>query len=179
MPTASNDSERHERFLRLFLSAEPELFRYVSVLCPTNEVAREIVQETALQLWKKFDEFDPTQPFTPWACRFGLFVARQWVAKRQKWAAILNPENAERLLARRAELMPQFDRAFAHLESCIEKLPPQQRSLLHGYYWAGAEVAALATQSHQTIEGIYKALQRIRQKLRACIESTLRPEASQ
>lgn len=178
MSTTSNDADRQERFLRLFLAAEPELFRYLSVLCPTIEIAREIVQEAALQLWKKFDEYDPSQPFTPWACRFGFMVARQWLAKRQKWTAILNPETAERLLSRRAELMPQFDQRFSHLETCIEKLPQEQRALLQGYYWAGVDVAVLANKAQQSVEAIYKSLQRIRQKLRTCIEMATRPGAN-
>jgi RNA polymerase sigma-70 factor (ECF subfamily) len=178
MSSSSDYSDRHERFLRLFLSSERELFRYVSVLVPSIEDAAEIVQEAALQLWKKFDDFDVSQPFTPWACRFGLIVAHQWMARRQRWAAILEPENAERLLSRRAELMPDFDRRFAHLESCIEKLTPEQRSLLQGYYWAGDEIVVLAHKSEQSVEAIYKSLQRIRQKLRTCIEAATRLGAS-
>ena len=34
--------------------------------------AHDIVQQTAIALWEKFDAYDPAQPFTPWACRFAL-----------------------------------------------------------------------------------------------------------
>ena len=60
-----SDSDRQAQFLRLFLASERELFRYVLALVPAMDDASEIVQQTALQLWKRFDDYDPGQPFTP------------------------------------------------------------------------------------------------------------------
>ena len=172
MSPPTNETDRHEQFLRLFLGSEGELYRYVSVLVPSIEDAAEVVQETALQLWKKFDEYDSSQPFTPWACRFGLNVARQWMARRERWAAILKLETVEKLAARRAELSAEFDQRFSHLESCLEKLPPEQKSLVESYYWARQEITELAARAGQSADAVYKTLQRIRQKLRACIDTT-------
>jgi RNA polymerase sigma-70 factor (ECF subfamily) len=171
MPSSIRNSDSHERFLSLFLASERELYRYVSVLVPASDDAAEIVQETALQLWKKFDDYDPAQPFTPWACRFGLNVARQWMARRRRWAAILKFETVEQLLSRRAELLAEFDERFSRLERCIERLPPEQRTLLQGYYWARDEVSVLAGKVQQSVDAVYKSLQRIRQRLRACLDS--------
>jgi RNA polymerase sigma-70 factor (ECF subfamily) len=48
----------------------------VSVLVPNLPDAEDIVQQTAVALWEKFDEYDPKLPFTPWACRFALIATR-------------------------------------------------------------------------------------------------------
>ena len=93
----SLDSTRHfedpaaaqQRFLSLFLRSEREIFRYVAALVPNVADAEDIVQQTALSLWEKFDAYDPTQPFTPWACRFALNKTRQWLERRQRWQALL------------------------------------------------------------------------------------------
>ena len=85
------------QFLRLFLPSERELFRYVAALVPNVADAEEIVQQTAVELWKKFDQYDAQQPFTPWACRFALNIVKQWMASRQRWQAIL--ERGTRLIA--------------------------------------------------------------------------------
>ena len=53
------------QFLRLFLSSERELFRYVAALVANVDDAEEIVQQTAVVLWEKFDQYDHRQPFTP------------------------------------------------------------------------------------------------------------------
>ena len=91
------DEKRHledpaaaqQRFLSLFLRSEREIFRYVAALIPNVADAEDIVQQTALALWEKFDAYDPNQPFTPWACRFALNKARQWIERRQRWQALL------------------------------------------------------------------------------------------
>ena len=53
----------------MFLASEKELFRYISALVPCVTDAQDLVQQTALALWRKFEAYDPRQPFTPWACR--------------------------------------------------------------------------------------------------------------
>ena len=78
-------AEAQQRFLSLFLRSEREIFRYVAVLVPNVTDAEDIVQQTAMALWEKFDAYDPGQPFTPWACRFALNKARQWIERRQRW----------------------------------------------------------------------------------------------
>src|SRR2546425_9129509 len=95
-----------QRFLSLFLRSEREIFRYVAVLVPNVADAEDIVQQTALALWEKFDAYDPNQPFTPWACRFALNKARQWIERRQRWQALLESGLAEELAHRRQGLRP-------------------------------------------------------------------------
>ena len=62
------DRSASQRFLSLFLRTEREIFRYVAALVPNVAGAEDIVQQTAVALWEKFDAYDPAQPFTPWAC---------------------------------------------------------------------------------------------------------------
>src|SRR4030095_9492144 len=86
-----------QRFLSLFLRSEREIFRYVAVLVPNVADAEDIVQKTALALWEKCDAYDPSQPFTPWACRFALNKTKQWLERRQRWLALLEGGPAEEL----------------------------------------------------------------------------------
>jgi RNA polymerase sigma-70 factor, ECF subfamily len=164
------DEESQARFLRLFLASQPELFRYVAALVPHLGDAEEIIQQTAIALWKKFDQYDPGQPFTPWACRFALNITKQWVAERKRWQSLLERGLAEELANRRDELRPQFESRLAHLDQCLEKLPDEQRGVVEAYYFRRQSVEAIATGTRRSVEGVYKTLQRIRGLLRDCIE---------
>src|SRR3954451_8039077 len=104
-----------QRFLSLFLRSEREIFRYVAALVPNVVDAEDIVQQTALSLWEKFDAYDASRPFTPWACRFALNKTRQWIERRQRWQALLENGLAEELAQRREELRPELDRRLGHL----------------------------------------------------------------
>jgi RNA polymerase sigma-70 factor (ECF subfamily) len=173
------DSTRHladqtaaqQRFLSLFLRSEREIFRYVAVLVPNMADAEDIVQQTALALWEKFDAYDPNQPFTPWACRFALNKTRQWIERRQRWQALLENGLAQELAQRREELRPEMETRLKHLEGCLSKLTEEQRSIVEGYYYRRDGIEKLAEHSGRAVAATYKTLQRIRQALQSCIEN--------
>ncbi len=167
-----------QRFLSLFLRSEREIFRYVAALVPNVTEAEDIVQQTAMALWEKFDAYDASQPFTPWACRFALNKARQWIERRQRWQALLEHGLAEELAQRRQELQPEFERRLQHLDRCLRRLPPVQRSLVQAYYYDRTDVDVLAEQTGRTPGATYKMLQRIRHSLQICMERQANPEVA-
>jgi RNA polymerase sigma-70 factor (ECF subfamily) len=171
-----DSSAVQQRFLSLFLRSEREVFRYVAALVPNVTDAEDIVQQTAMALWEKFDDYDPAQPFTPWACRFALNKARQWIERRQRWQTLLERGLAEDLAQRRQELQPEFELRLKHLEGCLRKLPEGQRSLVEGYYYERVGIERLAERSGRSAAATYKMLQRIRHSLRLCVEGQTRPE---
>ena len=160
-----------QRFLSLFLRSEREVFRYVAALVPNVADAEDIVQQTALSLWEKFDAYDPAQPFTPWACRFALNKTRQWLERRQRWQALLAGGLVEELAQRREELRPEIDLQLNHLEDCLNKLPEAHRSIVEGYYYRREDIEKVAEHSGRSVSATYKILQRIREALQACIAS--------
>jgi RNA polymerase sigma-70 factor (ECF subfamily) len=165
----TNDDSQAQ-FLRLFLPSERELFRYIAALVPNVGDAEEIVQQTAVELWKKFDQYDAQQPFTPWACRFAINIVKQWVASRKRWQALLERGLAEELVNRRDQLRPQFENRLSHLDQCLEKLPSEQRAVVEAYYFRRQSIDVIAAETRRSAESIYKTLQRIRLMLRQCIE---------
>jgi RNA polymerase sigma-70 factor (ECF subfamily) len=169
-------SAAQQRFLSLFLRSEREIYRYVAALVPNVADAEDIVQQTAIALWEKFDAYDPSQPFTPWACRFALNKVRQWVERRQRWQALLEGGLAEELAQRREELRPELEIRLRHLEGCLKKLPDDQRSLVEGHYYRRDPIEKLAEDSRRTVAATYKALQRVRQSLQGCMENAAKPE---
>jgi RNA polymerase sigma-70 factor (ECF subfamily) len=175
---SDNPATDQQRFLAVFLRSEREIFRYVAALVPNVNDAEDIVQQTALALWEKFDAYDPSQPFTPWACRFALNKARQWIERHQRWKALLEHGLAQELAQRRQELQPEFELRLRHLEACLEELPPAQRSLVEGYYYKRAAIESLAEGSGRTAAATYKSLQRIRHTLQLCVEGRATPEAA-
>lgn len=175
---AGDVNAAQQRFLSLFLRSEREVFRYVAALVPNVTDAEDIVQQTAISLWEKFDAYDPSQPFTPWACRFALNKTRQWIERRQRWQALLDHGLAEELAQRRQEMLPDFEMRLKHLEGCLGKLPEEQRSLVEGYYYERTSIETLAQRSGRSEAATYKMLQRIRHTLQICVEARIQPEGT-
>ena len=159
-----------QRFLSLFLRSEREIFRYVAALVPNISDADDIIQQTAIALWERFDSYDPAQPFTPWACRFALNKARQWMARRRRWQVLLENGLAEELEQRKQEISSELDAKLSRLQKCLDHLPEDHHRLVEGFYFHRENIKKLAEKSNRTVDATYKMLQRIRQSLQACIE---------
>ncbi len=164
------DNEKHEEFMRLFLSNEHEVLRYVLALVPNLADARDIIQETAVSLWKRFDDYDPEQPFAPWACRFALNKVRHHWRREKRRQHLFDEETMEFLAARRTELADVMDYRREFLQECLCKMPEKSRSILTGYYFHEESVEEISEKTGRTVEAIYKALQRIRRGLSQCIQ---------
>lgn len=170
----SNDAQ--QQFLSLFLRSEREIYRYVAALVPSSADADDIVQQTALALWEKFDAYDPSQPFTPWACRFALNKTRQWIERRKRWKTLLDNGLAEELAQRREALRPELESRLRKLEGCLFQLPEGHRAIVEGYYFRRTSIEELAERSGRTVAATYKMLHRIRRSLQSCIENAMQTE---
>jgi RNA polymerase sigma-70 factor (ECF subfamily) len=164
----------HEQFMRLFLSAERELLRYVMALVPNVSDARDVVQETAVALWQAIGKYDRQKPFIPWACRFALNEARLHLRTESRRKRFLEEDVAALLDARRVELAAPLDVRREHLLDCLARLPEEHLRLVRGYYFEGESIESLAAALGRGAEAVYKSLQRTRQALHHCIDLKLR-----
>lgn len=174
--THSPQAMTHEQFMRLFLSAERELLRYVMALVPNVNDARDVVQETAISLWQAIDKYDTTKPFIPWACRFALNEARMNLRTASRQRRFIEKDVAKLLCERRIEIASSLDTRREHLQDCLSLLPDDQRQIVRSYYFDEETIDALASQLGRGTESIYKSLQRIRQALHQCIERKIQAE---
>ena len=87
MPTIDPNSD-HERFTRLLLESEPVMLRSILVLVPNRADARDILQDTAVALWRQFGSYDPERPFLHWAMGFARIETRRFLARQQRRAQL-------------------------------------------------------------------------------------------
>lgn len=164
--------------MRLFLQAERELTRYVMAIVPNVNDARDVVQETAMSLWRAIAKYDPAKPFVPWACRFALNEARMHLrSEGRRRKRFLQDDVVALLEERRQDLAPQLDARRQHLRDCLDRLPKDHRGIVRGYYFDDESVDAIAARLGRSVDAIYKSLQRIRQALQECIERKTIAEA--
>src|SRR6056297_854003 len=70
---SDSQDDRYEQFVSLFTRHEPGLRAFVRSLVFSWDDANEIMQNTGLVLWRKFDTFDPETDFMRWACVVARF----------------------------------------------------------------------------------------------------------
>ncbi|MDB4265497.1 sigma-70 family RNA polymerase sigma factor [bacterium] len=172
MPLADSD-DNHDRFTRLLLESEPVMLRSILVTVPHRADAREIMQETAVALWRQFETFDDTRPFLNWAMGFSRIETRRFLAKETRRAQL--SEQAMAALELEMQHSTEFDHAIeSHLATCLGKLSEKSLRLIKGYYHEGRSPETLSERNDLTVAAIYKTIQRARRDLQTCIERQIR-----
>lgn len=168
--------ESDERFVALLLANQNRIFRFLVTLVPCRSDAEDLLQQTCLTLWQSREKFDPAAgKFASWACAIAHNHARNFrrrEATRQAAHAQLSEAVVESLMATRSAhglLMDEWHRALVH---CLERLTPQQRSVVEECY-GGASIKAAAPSAGRTPNALYKVLRHVRGVLHDCIQKTV------
>jgi RNA polymerase sigma-70 factor, ECF subfamily len=170
------DRDNHDQFLRLYVENEEALRGFVRSLVPTLEDAREVMQETAAVLWRKFRDLDSPQDFRRWAFGVARFEALAFRRDRARDRHVFSEDLISMLEAEAADAAEQCDREERALQGCLKKLPKAQRELVVVAYAPGVRIDELAREAGRTPMSLYKSLHRIRMGLADCIRKSLKQE---
>ena len=169
-PASSND----ELFASLLRKSQTDLSCYVWSLVRDVNAVDDIMQDIAIALWRKFEDYDPERPFLPWARRFAFYqvLKHRQRQRRQRWI-VREDVLIDQLPAPGAEdqrLQAQREA----LESCLRSLPAADRELLHCRYNSRETIQQMAKRTRISVHKLYHALDRIREELMTSITASLR-----
>jgi RNA polymerase sigma-70 factor, ECF subfamily len=162
-----------ERFVRLFADGQREILRYILALVPDIDDAHEIMQDTAVALWRRFDQYRPDQPFVPWACRFAFRHVLKFREKKGRRGKFLSIEAIELLATERLEGEEIFAERRRALQTCLRELRESDRLLVERRYSSRTTVARVAEETGQDVALLYRTLEKVRRRLLACINRRL------
>src|SRR6476620_1570072 len=92
-------SDPTSEFLELYSHNYPRLQFYLTTLLPIAEDAADVLQETSLVLWKKFDTYTTGTNFFAWACKIARLQALKHRERRGKAAMAFSDELLDTLAA--------------------------------------------------------------------------------
>lgn len=167
-----------ESFIKLLTGAQSAVFGYAMSICHDPSLAKDIVQETYLTLWRKAEDFEEGTNFTAWACRTAYFHVLNHRRKQSREQLVFDEDVFDYLAERQESRSQQTDERLEALRTCISALPPQQRDLIDRRYLPGATVQAIAKDDGKSEGAISQALFRIRTTLQKCVEHKMIKEGT-
>lgn len=167
------EQQHHDKFLSLFAEHEPALRAFVRALLPSLSDASDVTQEVAVVLWQKFSEFDATRDFRKWAFGVARYEVLAFLRDRGRDRHVFSGDLVNQLADEAEESGPRHDAQREALETCLQKLPESQRSLVLAAYGTGVRMDELAARRGQTAMSLYKVIHRIRQALLECVGRNL------
>ncbi|MCA9241761.1 MAG: sigma-70 family RNA polymerase sigma factor [Planctomycetales bacterium] len=169
--------DRTEEFLRHYGACERQLYVYIVSLLPNATDAQDVLQETSIVLWNRFDQFDIERSFFAWARGIAYRKVLKFREKNARQTLLLREATLE-LVAHDLEqrtTCASDDRQEA-LAKCLERLKADDRDLIRQRYAPGVTVQALAGRLSRTPNALSHALMRIRRDLLDCMTRRLAAE---
>jgi RNA polymerase sigma-70 factor (ECF subfamily) len=172
----SEPGKRTEEFVLLLTQHQEPLFRYIFTLVASEADARDILQETGLALYRKFDQYDSSRPFLPWAYRFAYLQVQKYREKSARAPLMFSEDIVDMLALDMERTASELTQRLQFLDARLEKLTPQDKKLVTSRYAMRQSVEEMMQRLSMSRRTLFRNLELVRLRLHDCVSRQLRSE---
>ena len=180
--TAAEREQRYNEFVGLLARHDQSIRRFVRLLLPSRDGVDDVMQETALECWKKFADFTPDAPektveeFIRWACVVARYKALSWQRDKGRDRLVFRENVIELLSVAAMSDLDVRELEWQAVEVCLSKMQDDQRRLVLSVYAPGQSIALIAAQTGEQARRLYSRLNALRKLLLDCVRQQLAEE---
>lgn len=166
-----------------FLAHYGYVKRCALTVAPLPRFAEDIAQQVFVEFISRLDQWNLDADIRPILAKTTRFVAKKYWREHLKTLPPMLAKVAENLRCNEEEddlgevLARSFDGDIAALWKCLDQLPEKSRHLIRSYYFDQIKTDQLAQAMNVQAESVNRAICRIREKLRQCIQRHLGKES--
>lgn len=166
--------ESTKQVTRLWTSAQPVVAAFVASIVIDHLDHDDVMPETALAVVNSFASYDPSRSFQGWAIGIARNQIGLYLRRRKRDRLVFSEETIATLQSTFDEKVPPKGLDF--LPECMDQLEGHARTLCDFRFQYGLKPSAIGDKVGMTANNVAKALQRIREQLRICIEGKIARE---
>lgn len=165
--------QNYESFLKLYRDNENRIFRYILAILPNYAAAEDIMQDTMLVMWRKYDQYEAGSSFAAWGMQIARFGVLNYFRKNKSGIVCFDSEVIDNI-TRHEDSKASDDGVYQEaLKVCMEHLPEKSRDIISLRYVESLKVMDIALRIENTVHATYKIMSRIHHALLNCIERKL------
>lgn len=164
------------RFLRLWTISQPMVASYVHALILDHTAAQDVLQETALVIFRRFAEYDESRPFVSWALGIAKYQVLGQRRDLMRCPVVFDDEVLAGFTENWADATSIQVDVSELLRPCLEKLASHARRLVQMRYFDDLNASEIANRLGMASAAVRVALQRVREQLRTCVDRQLELE---
>ncbi len=157
-------------FASLLVAHDQHLRRYIGLFLNRRDDVEEVLQQTAASLWEKFEQFDQTREFLPWATRFAYFEVLNFRRDKARDRVFFTEDVMEAIAEAHAEVSEELRLRRERLQECLSKLNPDDLRLLQRRYSDETTIKSLSDETGKTVKALYRRLDRVRELVANCVD---------
>lgn len=156
---------------RLWTLAQPTVSAFVASMVRDFQDRDDVLQEIAVAVMQSFDRYDKSRPFIGWAIGVARNQVLLYLRRKGRERYVFDSTAVEAIATAFAGMPVREQRMLDFLNECMESLDDESRRLCRLRYENDLKPAAIANELGSAANTVSKALERLRRRLRACVES--------
>ncbi len=172
----SYDNAELESFISLLTAHQHRVYTYIMSRVPRKSDADDIMQETTLTMWRKFDNFEEGTDFIAWGFSIARYCIMSFRKKQKSLCLYLSDEAIQAIDSDAKENSRDNDARVNALKGCMKKLNPSSQQLLFMRYDQEIPTKTIAVRIGKSAPYVYKALAKIHEFLLRCVRRNLAVE---
>ena len=162
--------------MQLFSRTQRRIYLHIlgQVGNPTD--ADEVLQETNVVIWSKFDRFELGTNFIAWTFQIANYEVLKFRDRRRSSRLVFSEDVIEAIAEESEESQDDLDLRRAALNECLDKLRSKDRELIQTRYAPGNKGKDVADVLGRPSNSVYQSIGRIRKTLFECINRRLSAE---
>ena len=174
--TSAVNASHSESFIRLLTKYQQRVFSFILTLVPNWADAEEVLQNTNMVLWRKFEDFQPDTDFVRWANQVAYFEILKFRRSREQNTLLFSENVLEDVASDATNMLDVLETQRDRLADCMKKLTDTDRDLVQLRYQRDCSPQDLATRLGRPLAAVYKSLQRVRRVLLTCMRRSIAAE---
>jgi len=169
-----SDSDSVQQMTIEWTRAQPSVARFVSSFLHDRGEADDALQEVALVIVERFEDWDPKRPFVGWALGIARRVVMTHLRLKYRDRQIQFSDAVDQVAESFERLEPQAELMKDSLADCLRQVRGHSRQVLSLRYTEGLELTQIAERLTMTASNVGVLLYRARVTLRKCIDGRLK-----
>lgn len=177
---AANNSEQRlnsppaDEFVQLFTQHQRRLYLFTLSQIPNPTEAEEVLQNTNLVIWSKYQQFRLGTNFFAWACQIARYEVLKYRERHYREKVSFSDDFVQWVADEAEPQSESLEIQRNALNKCLNKLRPRDRELIQMRYSPGESGKSVAEFLGRPSNSVYQSLSRIRRVLTECVNRRLK-----
>lgn len=162
--------ENTKKAARHWTLAQPIVSAFVTSVVRDFNARDDVLQEIAVAVIESFDRYDAERPFVGWALGIAQNQVGLYFRRVRRDRLVFDELTIANLATAFSNVSAEQSTKLDYLRDCLQGLEGRAKQLCDLRYQRDQKPAAIASSIGMSANSVAKALQRIRDRLRECID---------
>lgn len=159
-------------FTRQWTATLPKVAAFVGSMVHAVSDREDVLQDCAVAAMTSFERYDSERPFAAWATGVARNQVRLYLRRKSRDPHVFDESAMDALVSAFTRVRKDQLQQLSDLDRCVEKLDSKSRQLCELRYSMDLKPREIAQRLNAAPNTISKALQRMRDQLRRCLEKS-------